>query len=112
MNGNQTLPDGVRFDKRAGWSHDEGVEKVKKRYRLLLEDRYSLSEINRLVGWERGGTRTLANPVWKAIRAYPATADREAFEVRIALPQVVTDDEWARAQTLLSKRSTWTKETR
>ncbi len=49
------------------WSYDEAeVAKVREAYRLLFQDRYNLSEIERAVGWRRRRSRTLANPAWKA----------------------------------------------
>jgi hypothetical protein len=73
---------------------------------LVFQDCYNLSEIERLVGWPRGRIRTLTNPT-----AYPATADREAFEVKLPLEPLLTEEQWNRAQTLLAARTTWTKAT-
>jgi hypothetical protein len=70
----------------------------------LFEDRYNLSEIERLVGWKRNRSRTLRNPTWKGIRAYPATEDQEAFEVELPLAKLLTKQQWALAQELLEKR--------
>jgi hypothetical protein len=56
--------------------------------------------------------RTLANPTWRGVRAYPDTADRDAFETELPLKPLLTPDRWAMAQTLLTKRRTWSKETR
>jgi DNA invertase Pin-like site-specific DNA recombinase len=113
VNGDQSLPYGLRFDKRTGWSYDEAeLAKVAKAYELLFEDRHALSEICRRVGWGRGMQRTLANPTWRGVRAYPATADQEAFEVPLPLKPLLSPEKWALAQTLLAKRRTWSKETR
>jgi hypothetical protein len=46
------------------------------------------------------------------VRAYSATADREAFETPLPLPPLLTPEEWALAQTLLQKKRTWSKQTR
>jgi DNA invertase Pin-like site-specific DNA recombinase len=114
VNGDHCLPDGLKFDKKEGWSYDEAkLALVEKGYRLLFEDRYNLSEICRLVGWGRGGCRTLANPTWRGLRVYPPSGDRsEALEVELPLRPLLTPDEWAQAQALLAKRRTWSKETR
>jgi DNA invertase Pin-like site-specific DNA recombinase len=113
VNGNQTLPDGLRFDKQNGWSYDEAaLAKVAKAYELLFEDRHSLSQIARLVGWGRGMHRTLANPTWRGYRAYPATADQESFEIKLPLEPLLSEAQWNRAQMLLAKRRTWSRETR
>jgi DNA invertase Pin-like site-specific DNA recombinase len=112
-NGQISLPQGLRFNKRTGWSYDEQeLAKVTKAYELLFEDRYPLSEIERLVGWSRRRIRTLMNPTWRGVRAYPATAEREAFEVPLPLEPVLTPERWGLAQTLLAKRRTWSRETR
>jgi DNA invertase Pin-like site-specific DNA recombinase len=113
VNGDNALPDGLRFDKRTGWSY-EPVElaKITKAYQALFEDRYSLSEIERLVGWPRGRIRTLKNATWKGLRVYPPTADREEpLEVPLPLQPVLTEEQWNRAQALLAKRKTWSKAT-
>src|SRR5262249_43426833 len=55
VNGNGTLPDGLCFDKRTGWSYDEAkLAQVRQAYALLFEDRHALTEICRCVGWGRG----------------------------------------------------------
>jgi hypothetical protein len=36
--------------------------------------------------------------------------ETEPVEIRLPLEPVVSDDEWARAQTLLLKRRTWSKD--
>jgi DNA invertase Pin-like site-specific DNA recombinase len=112
-NGSAVLADGVSYDKLTKqWKcAEEKFTQVKKAYRLVFEDRHALTEIERCVGWPRGMHRTLRNKIWKSIREYPATEERAAYEVRINLPQAVTDDEWALAQTLMDKRRTWSKET-
>ena len=113
VNGNQTLPYGLRFDKRTGWSYDEAaLAKIAEGYRLVFEDRHSKNEICRRVGWGRGGWRTLMNPSWRGVRAYPATADQDAFEVPLPLKPLLTRDQWERAQALLAKNKTWSKATR
>jgi DNA invertase Pin-like site-specific DNA recombinase len=106
VSGNQTLPDGLRFDSATGqWSYTEPEHgRVSKAYQLLFEDRFNLSEIERLVGWKRGRARTLKNPTWKGVRTYPATEEQEAFEVPLPLPAMLTADAWALAQTLIEKR--------
>jgi DNA invertase Pin-like site-specific DNA recombinase len=106
VSGNQTLPDGVRFDSVTGlWSYTEPeYGRVAKAYQLLLQDTYNLSEIERLVGWGRGRCRTLRNVVWMGIRRYPATEDQEGFEVALPLPAMLTQHQWALAQTLIEKR--------
>jgi DNA invertase Pin-like site-specific DNA recombinase len=112
VNGSAVLPDGLKFDKRQGWSYDPvELAKITQAYQLLFEDRYRLSEIERLVGWPRRRCRTLANPTWRGVRAYPATADQDAFEVPLPLEPVVTEEQWNRAQALLAKRRTWSRET-
>jgi hypothetical protein len=78
----------------------------------LFEDRYSLSEICRRVGWGRGGTLRLANPTWRGVRAYPASDERDAFEVALPLKPLLTPEKWALAQSLLANHRTWSKETR
>jgi DNA invertase Pin-like site-specific DNA recombinase len=111
--GDEMLPGGVSYDKRTKqWTcTEEKFAQVKRAYSLLFQDRYALSEVCRQAGWGRGMERTLRSPIWKSIRQYPATEERAAFEVRINLPQVLTDDEWALAQTLIQKRRSWSKET-
>jgi DNA invertase Pin-like site-specific DNA recombinase len=103
--GTASLPDGLLFNKTSGWSYDtEKYARVAKAYELLFQDIYSLSEIERRVGWGPRGIRTLRNPTWKGIRAYPATEELEAFETTLPLPPMLTPDQWAMAQTLLEKR--------
>jgi DNA invertase Pin-like site-specific DNA recombinase len=115
VNGNQTLPRGLRFDKRTGeWSYDEAeVAKVAKAYELLFEDRYTLSEIARRAGFVAATCvrRTLKNPTWKGKRVYPATADRDALEVDLPLTPLLAPEKWALAQALVVKRRTWSRDT-
>jgi hypothetical protein len=40
----------------------------------------------------------------------PMAGETEPVEIRLPLEPVVSDDEWARAQTLLLKRRTWSKD--
>ncbi len=114
VNGDAVLPDGLKFDKRTGWSYDDAeTAKIAKAYALLFEDRYSLSEIERLVGWGRGRIRTLSNPAWYGWRIYAPTADAtEPLKVALPLKPLLTEEQWNRAQVLLAKRRTWSKETR
>jgi DNA invertase Pin-like site-specific DNA recombinase len=115
VSGNQSLPDGITFDKRTGWAYDETkLAKVRRGYELLFTGRYSLAAIARECGFSSSFSvnRTLRNPTWKGVRAYPATADREAFEIPLPLPPLLMPEEWNRAQALLNKRRTWSKETR
>jgi site-specific DNA recombinase len=117
VNGNQSLPDGLRFDARSGqWSYDEGkADKIRAAYKILFDDHtISLTALAKRVGWRCGFTlrRTLQNPTWRGVRAYPATADQDAFEVDLPLEPLLTPDRWAMAQKLLAKRRTWSKETR
>src|SRR5262249_19248848 len=106
VNGDHTLPDGLRFDTRTSqWSYDEPeVATVTSAYQLLSQDRYSLSEIERRVGWGRGRMRTLANPTWKGVRVYPPSGDRtEPLEIALPLTPLLSPEKWALAQTLLAK---------
>jgi DNA invertase Pin-like site-specific DNA recombinase len=117
VNGEQTLPDGLKFDKRTGvWSYDETyTSKIAEAYRILFADHnVTLTALAKRVGWSCGFSlrRTLQNPTWRGIRAYPASADQEAFEVRLPLEPLLTPEKWQLAQMLLAKRRTWSKETR
>lgn len=123
VNGRAVLPRGLcyrRITNAAGktidgeWSYNEAeLAKVEEAYRLLFEDRYALSEIERRVGWPRGRIRTLANAAWKGLRIYPPTGDStETLEVPLPLKPVLTVQRWDLAQTLLAKRRTWSKEAR
>jgi DNA invertase Pin-like site-specific DNA recombinase len=115
VNGNQSLPPALRFDKRTGWSYDETeLAKVKHAYTLLFEDRHSLSEIARRAGYVAATCvrRTLANPTFKGLRVYPPAGERiEPLEIALPLKPLLTPEKWALAQTLLAKRRTWTRGT-
>jgi DNA invertase Pin-like site-specific DNA recombinase len=116
VTGNQSLPRGLRFDRRAGWSYDEAeVAKVRDAYALLFADRYTLSEIARRAGFPAASCvrRVLENPTWKGLRVYPASSDRaEPLEVALPLDPLLSPEQWALAQRLLAKHRTWSKETR
>jgi DNA invertase Pin-like site-specific DNA recombinase len=123
VNGSATLPHGLCYHRIADaagktidckWFYDDDeLAKVREAYRLLFEDRHNLSEIERAVGWSRGRIRTLSNPVWRGTRiGAPMGSETEPFEYKLPLDPVLTPDRWALAQTLLAKRTTWTKATR
>jgi hypothetical protein len=99
------------------WSYDEkAVAKVREAYRILFSDHaISLIALAARVGWSSGFSlrRSLENPVWHGVRiSQPMAGETEPVEIRLPLEPVLTDDEWARAQVLLQKRRTWSKETR
>jgi DNA invertase Pin-like site-specific DNA recombinase len=116
-NGNHTVPDGLHFDAASGlWSYTEPeYSRVARAYEYLFQDRFSLSEIERRVGWGLRRIRTLRNPVWKGLRSYPASEDRDAIEVALPLAPplkpLLTPSQWDRAQALILKRRTWSKAT-
>jgi hypothetical protein len=117
VNGNQSLPPALRFDKHSGlWSYvAEELAKVRHGYTLLFEDRCSLSEIARRTGYKSTNSlrRTLVNPTWKGMRAYPAEGDRtEPLVVKLPLEPLLTPEKWALAEILLAKHRTWSKATR
>jgi hypothetical protein len=114
VNGNQSLPPALRFDKHSGlWSYvAEELAKVRHGYTLLFEDRCSLSEIARRTGYKSTNSlrRTLANPTWKGLRVYPVEGDRtEPLVVKLPLQPLLTPEKWALAQILPAKRRTWSK---
>jgi hypothetical protein len=101
VDGNQTLPPALRFGKRTGWSYDEAeLARVERVYKLLFEDRHSLSEIARQTGYAAASVvrQIITNPTWRGVRAHPATADRDAFETVLPLKPLLTPDQWALAQ--------------
>jgi DNA invertase Pin-like site-specific DNA recombinase len=126
VSGSESLPDGLlyrRVTNAAGktmdgvWSYDEQkVGKIREAYRILASDHaISLTGLAERVGWSSGFSlrRTLQNPVWRGIRiSQPMAGETEPVAMRLPLEPVVSDDEWARAQTLLLKRRTWSRETR
>jgi DNA invertase Pin-like site-specific DNA recombinase len=122
VSGSATLPHGLCYQRIADaagktidckWFYDDAeVAKVREAYRLLFLDRYNMSEIERLVGWPRRRSRTLSNPAWKAVRVgAPMGNETQPFEYNLPLDPVLTPDQWALAQTLIAKRTTWTKAT-
>jgi DNA invertase Pin-like site-specific DNA recombinase len=122
VNGPAVVPRGLRYQRIADaagrtldgkWSYDEDeVAKVDKAYALLFEDRYLLSEIERMVGWPRAHIKTLRYPCWKGVMIYqPAREDEETMEVALPLKPRLSPDEWELAQKLLLKRRTWSRAT-
>jgi hypothetical protein len=124
VNGLNVLPRGIGYERITDpatgrtidgrWYYEEEAEQARKAYALLFEDRYQLAEIERRVGWGRGGICTLRRTAWKGIRVYPGTEDHpEPLEVAMAgLEPLLTPERWALAQALLAKRRTWSRETR
>jgi DNA invertase Pin-like site-specific DNA recombinase len=116
VNGNQSLPRGLRFDKHAGWSYDEAeLAKVQAAYAMLFEGGHSLTQIALRVGYKSAFDirRVLGNPTWRGLRVYPPSRDRvEPLEVPLPLKPLLSPEQWTQAQTLLAARRTWSKETR
>jgi site-specific DNA recombinase len=126
VNGSEALPDGLlyrRVTNASGktidgiWSYDEPkVAKIREAYRILFADHtISLTALAAKVGWSYAHSlrRTLQNPAWRGTRiSQPMAGETEPLEVKLPLDPVLTPEQWARAQTLLAKRRTWSKETR
>jgi DNA invertase Pin-like site-specific DNA recombinase len=126
VNGKASLPDGLlyrRVTNASGrtidgiWSYDEEkVGKIREAYRILFADHaVSITALAKRVGWSCGFSlrRTLQNTVWRGVRiSAPMAGETEPLEIRLPLEPVLTDDQWALAQTLLAKRRTWSRETR
>jgi DNA invertase Pin-like site-specific DNA recombinase len=122
VSGSATLPRGLCYQRIANaagktidhkWFYDEAeLARVTKAYELLFQDRYTMAEIERAVGWTRGRIRTLTNPTWKGIRVGAPMADETGpVEIPLPLDPVVTPEQWNLALKLLLKRRTWSKET-
>jgi DNA invertase Pin-like site-specific DNA recombinase len=126
VTGSESLPYGLlyrRVTNASGktvdgiWSYDEPkVAKIREAYRILLTDpSVSLSALARRVGWSGGHSlrRSLENPIWRGVRrSAPMAGETEPLEIRLPLEPLLTDAQWSRAQVLLQKRCTWSKETR
>jgi DNA invertase Pin-like site-specific DNA recombinase len=126
VTGSESLPRGIcyqRITNAAGktidgiWSYDEEkVAKIREAYQILFADHtISLTALAAKVGWSHAHSlrRALQNPVWRGVRiSAPMAGETEPLEIRLPLEPVLTDEQWALAQTLLAKRRSWSKQTR
>jgi DNA invertase Pin-like site-specific DNA recombinase len=126
VSGSASLPRGLRYQRIANaagktmdgvWSYDEPtVQKIREAYRILFRDHaISLTALAQRVGWSSAFSlrRSLENPVWRGVRrGAPMAGETEPVEIRLPLEPVLSEDDWARAQLLLRKRRTWSRETR
>jgi DNA invertase Pin-like site-specific DNA recombinase len=118
------------------WKHDGvDSERMRIAYRLLIQEDLPYTHIAEKIGggWWSGSVKaSFMNPIWKGYRLYKYEAKGEEFIpknakpdkngkikprrkmtlkpapelVKIDLPGIVTDEEWARAQEIIAQRET------